>query len=223
METSVRLKLGYLPTILRSNLVAAILSGEDVHRFVAGILFSKNPADITTEERRRAKVAIFASSYGLTEYGFASQFNTTKEVARDFFNVIFTRFPGLKTYQETTIQLAREQGYLESLLKRRRYFPEINNSDFSIRAHEERESINFPIQAGAADIVKLAMSKIDYKSYGPGTKFLSQVHDELIYECFPEVALGFSMYMESEMINAYPLDVPLAVNIKIGRSWEEIH
>jgi DNA polymerase-1 len=199
------------------GLIAAFEKGEDVHARTAATIFNLTLEQVGSHERRIAKTINFGLSYGMTSFGLAQRVGLTRTEADQFIKNYFASYSGVKAYMERIIQDAKEKGFLETLLGRRRYF-----SDLSGRA--EREAINFPIQGTAADLMKLAMLRMhkEIRSGKIRVRMLLQVHDELIFETDTQEAHGAAEQIKQVMENVYPLDVPLKVDVRAGRHWGEI-
>ncbi len=208
-------------------LLAAFHRGEDIHRSTAAAVYSVPLEAVTLEMRRVAKTTNFAIVYGVSGYGLAQQTGLSQEEATAFIETYFTKYPKVKEYVETTKKLAAEQGYVETLLGRRRYFPELevkSRAHAQVRHAAERMAINTPIQGSASDIIKIAMINLDreLKSGGYRSRMLLQVHDELVLEVPEEEREAMVGLVPRVMSSAYKLDVPLKVDVKVGRNWLEM-
>ena len=203
------------------GLVAAFQKDEDIHRRTAAEVFNVSPTEVTSLMRERAKAVNFGIIYGISDYGLAQDLQIPRAEARRYIENYFARYPGVKKYADECIRLAREKGYVKTLLKRRRYLPEINHPNFSRRSVAERAARNTPIQGSAADLIKAAMLAIDadFEQKGLAAVMLLQVHDELVFELppkeLPAVAAGVKELME----NIFPLLVPLKIDLKAGPDW----
>nr|HID13202.1 DNA polymerase I [Anaerolineae bacterium] len=181
----------------------------------------------TPEMRRLAKTINFGLSYGMSGYGLAQRTGLSQEEANRFIESYFANYPKVKAYMERTKREAAEQGYVETLLHRRRYFPELQSKDrahAALRRAAEREAINMPIQGTAADIIKMAMIRLHeaLKKRGLKSRMILQVHDELVLEV-PEAEMEAVIPIAREaMEGAFPLAAPLKVDLKVGRNWEEM-
>ena len=208
-------------------LLAAFHRGEDIHRSTAAAVYGVPLEEVTPEMRRVAKTTNFAIVYGVSGYGLAQQTGLSQEEATAFIETYFKKYPKVKEYVENTKRLAAERGYVETLLGRRRYFPELvvkSQAHAQVRRAAERMAINTPIQGSSADIIKLAMINLDreLKSGGYRSRMLLQVHDELVLEV-PEDELDTMVRLVPRvMSNAYKLAVPLKVDVKVGRNWLEM-
>jgi len=205
-------------------LTEAFAANEDIHAATATRLFNVSLEEVTPEMRRRAKTANFAIIYGQTGFGLANSLGISREEAQEFIRTYFAQFPGVRTYIEQTIAAAREQGWVQTLLGRRRYLPEIHSGNRNVREAAERAAINMPIQGTSADIMKLAM--IDVYRYlrrsGAPCTLLLQVHDELVFGIQETALLEIGREIVHLMENAYKLDVPIRVDAKLGPNWAEM-
>jgi DNA polymerase-1 len=203
--------------------VQAFNSGGDIHRQTAAIIFGVPLDDVTKEMRGRAKTINFATIYGQGAHALSRQLKIANAEAREFIATYFERFRGVREYLEGQVEFAREHGYVETLFKRRRYIPELKEKNFNIRAFGERVAQNAPIQGSAADLIKVAMIRIDraLRERGLSTKMLLQVHDELVFEVpVPELA-DVTALVRAEMEGAASLSVPLLVEVGVGDNWLE--
>jgi len=208
------------------GLLAAFRRGEDIHASTAAAIFEVSLDQVTREMRRVAKMINFGLSYGMSGYGLAQRTGISQEEANRFVESYFANYPKVKVYMEKTKQEAAQQGYVETLLHRRRYFPELQrpNAPGAQRRAAEREAINMPIQGSSADIIKLAMIRLHgaLKERGLQSCMILQVHDELILEV-PEGELEIvAPLVKSTMEGAFQLDAPLKVDMKVGRNWLEM-
>ena len=203
-------------------MLAAFKAGEDIHATTAAAIYSVDLDAVTKEMRRHAKAINFGLIYGMSAFGLARSTELTLAEAENFVKTYFAKFPGVKKYLDETRQLAAQQGYVETLLGRRRYFPALQGKiNPQMKNREEREAINAPIQGTAADIMKIAMLKIPpaIKAAGLKAKMLLQVHDELVLEC-PQAELEKTARLVQEtMANAYPMSIPLSTEARAGQSW----
>ena len=197
--------------------------GEDVHTRTAALVFGIEPHEVTPEHRRKAKEVNFGIMYGMGAYGLARRLEITPEEAQQFITGYFASYPGVHEFILRTIQQAREQRYVTTLLNRRRHLPDILSSNQRVREFAERTAINTPIQGTAADLIKVAMIRIwrEIKRRGLRTKMILQVHDELVFEV-PRAELDeVKELVRREMEGAIQLDVPVKVEIGVGRNWLE--
>jgi DNA polymerase I len=203
--------------------VEAFNAGGDIHRQTAAIIFDVALEDVTGEMRGRAKTINFATIYGQGAHALSRQLKIEHAEARAFIARYFERFSGIRRYLDSMVEFAREHGYVQTLFGRRRYIPELRERNFNIRAFGERTAANSPIQGSAADLIKIAMIKIDrlLRERGLAAKMLLQVHDELVFESPPEELDALQTLVGDQMENAAELSVPLVVDIGVGKNWLE--
>jgi DNA polymerase-1 len=201
--------------------IEAFRQGGDIHRQTAALIFSVPVEQVTPEMRARAKTINFATIYGQGAFALSRQLGISLEDARGFIARYFERFSGVRAFLDRQIELARQQGYVETLFKRRRYIPEIKERNFSLRAYGERNAQNSPLQGSAADLIKLAMVRIHdaIQQRGLAGRMLLQVHDELIFEVPPEEVQTMTDLVRDHMEHVVQLQVPLVVDIGIGPNW----
>ena len=206
-------------------MIAAFRAGQDIHATTAAAIYGVPLEQVTKEQRRHAKAINFGLIYGMSPFGLTRSTDLTLAEAENFVKAYFERFPGVKTYLDSIRRQAAEQGYVETLLGRRRYFPELQgNASRNARNRAEREAINAPIQGTAADIIKLAMLRVPeaLRSAELSAQMLLQVHDELVLECPAEELSETARVVRDVMENAYPLTVPLATEARFGSNWGEM-
>jgi DNA polymerase-1 len=203
--------------------IEAFHQGGDIHRQTAALIFNLPPAEVTGEMRARAKTINFATIYGQGPFALSRQLGISQEDARGFIVRYFERFSGVRAFLDRQIELARQQGYVETLFKRRRYIPEIKERNFSLRAYGERNAQNSPLQGSAADLIKLAMVRIHraIRERGLAGRMLLQVHDELVFEVPPEEVETMTQLVREHMETVVELKVPLVVDIGVGPNWLE--
>ena len=201
----------------------AFISGLDVHTATAAQVFGVAPESVTPLQRRHAKAVNFGIVYGISEFSLAEDIGVSRYEARDYIDSYLAGYPGVKKYMKQVVQEARERGYTQTLYGRRRYIPELKSSNFNIRQGAERMALNTPIQGTAADLIKMAMIKVEkaLRENYPQAQLLLQVHDELIVECPEETASEVAALVSREMENIAKLNVPLNADAKIGKSWYE--
>jgi DNA polymerase-1 len=201
--------------------IEAFQQGGDIHRQTAALIFNVPPTEVTPDMRARAKTINFATIYGQGAFALSRQLGISLEDARGFIARYFERFSGVRMFLDRQIELARQQGYVETLFKRRRYIPEIKERNFSLRAYGERNAQNSPLQGSAADLIKLAMVRIHraIRQQGLAGRMLLQVHDELIFEAPPDEVEALTDLVRSHMENVVQLQVPLVVDIGVGPNW----
>jgi DNA polymerase I len=208
------------------NMIEAFKNGEDIHARTAREIFGLDSLEeVTPDHRRKAKEVNFGIPYGVSAYGLASRLGISNTEGKEMIEQYFERFPGIKSYIDETVAFAKENGYVATLLGRRRYIPDINSRNWNVRGFAERTAINMPIQGTAADIIKLAM--IDIHNYLEEERFASrmllQVHDELIFEIADEEAGELPDRIKELMENAFELAVPLDVEMGLADNWLEAH
>ncbi len=206
-------------------MLAAFRAGEDIHATTAAAVYGVAPGSVDKDMRRHAKAINFGLIYGMSAFGLKNATDLTLAEAENFVKAYFTKFPGVKKYLDEIRVMAAKEGYVETLLGRRRYFPGLMGaSNYALRNREEREAINSPIQGTAADIMKLAMLKIPpaLQSAGLHGQMLLQVHDELVLECPRKELEQTALLVQKTMAEAYPLSIPLATEAQWGRSWGEM-
>ncbi len=206
------------------HLKAAFAAGEDIHRATAARVLHKAPADVTRDERSMAKMVNFGLAYGMSDFGLASRANIDRGEAQEFINSYFASYSGISYYMMAIKERARDQGFVTTLLGRRRAIPELQARNAALRGAGERMAINMPIQGTAADIVKIAMIRVDerLRSEGFHARLLLSVHDELLLEVPVEEVERLAEMVRATMEGALPLDVPLTVDIKVGTDWESM-
>ena len=199
--------------------------GQDIHATTAAAIYGVPLASVTKEQRRHAKAINFGLIYGMSAFGLTRSTELTLAESQDFVEAYFKQFPGVKKYLDGIRRSARETGYVETLLGRRRYFPALKSSlNVALRNREEREAINAPIQGTAADIMKIAMLKIPpaIAKAGLHATMLLQVHDELVIECLQAELTETIRTVRAVMENAYPMDIPLNTDARWGTNWDEM-
>ncbi|MFQ5702843.1 MAG: DNA polymerase I [Gemmatimonadales bacterium] len=201
--------------------ISAFASGEDIHRETAAIIFDVSVSDVTPDMRARAKTINFATIYGQGPFALSRQLDISQEEAKDFIRLYFDRFSGVRTFLDDTVRQARDRGYVETIFGRRRYIPELHDSNYNVRAFGERTAMNSPMQGSAADLIKIAMINLARALRGTGLKtgMLLQVHDELVLEAPIEEIDTVCGLVRTEMENAARLSVPLVVDIGVGDNW----
>ena len=201
----------------------AFISGQDVHTVTAAQVFGVAPEAVTPLQRRHAKAVNFGIVYGISEFSLSEDIGVSRYEAKEYIENYLTNYSGVRKYMKQVVIDAREKGYTETLYGRRRYIPELTASNFNIRQGAERIALNTPIQGTAADLIKLAMIRVDkaLREEYPEARLLLQVHDELIVECPEEIAQGVAKLVSREMEHIADLKVPLTAEAKIGKSWFE--
>ena len=204
-------------------LVHAFQHGQDVHRRTASEVLSIAIEDVTNDQRRQAKAVNFGLLYGMSEFGLTRQLGFTREESRSYIARYFQRYPGVLDYMERTRQIAREQGFVETILGRRLYTPDILATNKMIKQAAERAAINAPLQGSAADIIKLAMIAVDKILPKDQAKLLLQVHDELVFEADESIAEELSRQITDVMQSVVQISVPLVVEVGQGLNWDAAH
>jgi len=207
------------------GLSEAFTNGEDIHSSTAAKVFGVEIADVTLDMRRKAKEVNFGIMYGLGPFGLANRLEITQVEAKEIIANYFRRFPGVKEYMESTIASARKNGFVTTLLGRRRYLPDIGSKNQNVRSNAERQAINMPIQGTAADMIKKAMILIDgeIRKRWLLSRMLLQVHDELLFEVPEDEVDQIKELVVRQMKRALPLSVPVGVEVGTGNNWLEAH
>ena len=206
------------------GLLAAFARGDDIHRATAAEIFGVAPDAVSREQRRDAKAINFGLIYGMSAFGLARQLNIPRGQAAAYIDTYFARYPKVRDYMDATREAAHKQGYVETLLGRRLYLPDINSKNPQRRQASERLAINAPMQGSAADIIKRAMLAIDRElGNRADLRLIMQVHDELVFEIRPEAAADLTPRIVALMEQAMTLAVPLIVDTGIGANWDEAH
>jgi DNA polymerase-1 len=213
------------------ELKKAFKNNEDIHSLTASQVFNVPIAKVNEDLRRKAKAINFGIIYGITQYGLAKQISVSNQEALDFINSYFKKFPEIKDYMNSTIKFCRTKGYVNNIFGRRIHLRGINDKNFSVRSFQERAAINAPIQGSAADIIRLAMIKLDQSIENDKklkAKMLLQIHDELIFECSQNDKDYVQKIIRESMISVSTSDyhmfsVPLNVSINYGLNWGEAH
>ena len=207
------------------NMIDAFLSGYDIHAATAAKIYKIDIKDVTSDMRRKAKTANFGIIYGISIFGLAERMNVDRKEAKELIDGYFETYPQVREYMDKSIQVAREQGYVETIFHRKRFLPDINSRNATVRGYAERNAINAPIQGSAADIIKVAMARIyeRFQSYKLKAKMILQVHDELNFSV-PEAEKEFvQQIVIEEMERAYRMHVPLRADCGWGKNWLKAH
>jgi DNA polymerase-1 len=207
------------------NLLRAFSEGLDIHQATASEVFATPLDEVSSDQRRSAKAVNFGLIYGMSSFGLAKQLDIPRGLAQEYIDLYFARYPGVKEYMESTKALAKSQGYVETLMGRRLYLPDINAKNKMLVKAAERLAINAPMQGTAADLIKLAMIEVNawLKNSELDCKMIMQVHDELVFEVNNEHLESASIEIKSLMENALELKVPLLVSCDSGDNWEAAH
>lgn len=206
-------------------MIQSFLNGEDIHASTAAKVFGIPLNEVTREQRGDAKAVNFGIIYGVSAFGLSNQTSLTRSEAKELIDTYFKTYPKLRTYIDSQIHFARENGYVETVLGRRRYLKDINSRNAVVRGAAERNAVNAPLQGSAADIIKIAMINIfkRFEKENFKSKMLLQVHDELVFDVHKDELEIITPIIKNEMENAYKLDVPLIVDLGIGQNWLEAH
>ncbi len=211
------------------ELKKAFKQNQDIHKLTASQVFGVPINKISEDQRRKAKAINFGIIYGITQYGLAKQISVSNEVAQEFINSYFKKFPEIKDYMQSTVKSCRKLGYVSNIFGRRIHLRGINDKNFSVRSFQERAAINAPIQGSAADIIRLAMIKIDnILEEKKIAKMLLQIHDELIFECLKKDENNVKELIQNAMVSVssseyHKFSIPLEVGVNSGNNWGEAH
>ncbi|MGL3044774.1 DNA polymerase I [Acinetobacter pecorum] len=204
-------------------LLDAFIHGQDVHRRTAAEVLGIPLEEVTNDQRRQAKAVNFGLLYGMSEFGLIRQLGFTRQESQDYIKQYFHRYPGIYEYMQRTRQVALEQGFVETLLGRRLYTPDIDARNMMVRKAAERAAINAPLQGSAADIIKMAMIEVDKMLPKDQAKMLLQVHDELVFEVDEAIADELAPKLAEVMQSVLQISVPLVVEVGKGKNWDEAH
>jgi DNA polymerase-1 len=207
------------------NMIEAFRQGHDIHAATAAKIYKLPIEEVTSDQRRKAKTANFGIIYGITVFGLAERMDVSRAEAKELIDEYFATYPNVKAYMDHSIAMAREKGYTETLFGRRCHLPDINSHNATVRGYAERNAINAPIQGSAADIIKVAMARIDKRMQAEGlrSKMILQVHDELNFSVLPEEKERLRTIVVEEMQSAYQMQVPLLADCGWGANWLEAH
>lgn len=208
-----------------AHMIEAFCQGRDVHAITASKIFGVPLQEVTSDMRRTAKTANFGIMYGISSFGLAQRLRIPRVAAKKIIEDYFLNFPSIQQWIDKTRQEAVHNGYVQTLFGRRRYLPDINSRNANVRALAERNAINAPIQGTAADIIKMAMNRVDARieELGLKSRMVLQIHDELVFEA-PKDEVGTLMDMiRQEMEHVIELSVPLTVECNYGENWLEAH
>jgi len=208
-----------------TTMIEAFKNGEDIHASTASKVFNIPLEEVTREQRSNAKTVNFGIIYGVSAFGLSNQTDLSRTEAKELIETYYKTYPKLRNYMSVQIDFARDHGYVQTVLGRRRYLKDINGSNAIVRGAAERNAVNAPIQGSAADIIKIAMINIHNKLTEGNykTKMLLQVHDELVFDVYKPELEGLKTLIKSEMENTYKLAVPLDVDLGVGNNWLEAH
>jgi len=207
------------------SMIRAFNNNEDIHKSTASKVFNIDINEVTSEQRNNAKTVNFGIIYGVSAFGLSQQTNLNRTEAKELIDLYYSSYPKLNDYINNQINFARDNGFVETILGRRRYLRNINSQNSFVRSADERNAINAPIQGSAADIIKLAMINIQniIEKEKLKSKMLLQVHDELVFDVHKKELEFLKSMVKKEMENAYKLEIPLIVEIGIGNNWLEAH
>ncbi len=213
-----------------STMIKAFQNNEDIHKSTAAKVFNVPLEEVTKEQRSNAKTVNFGIIYGVSAFGLSNQTSLSRKEAAELIEAYYATYPKLKSYMSNQVDFARENGYVQTVLGRRRYLKDINSANMMVKSGAERNAVNAPIQGSAADIIKIAMINIHKKltSVNPDgsgwkSKMLLQVHDELVFDVHNSELEKIQPMIKHEMENAFKMDVPLDVEIGLGKNWLEAH
>jgi DNA polymerase-1 len=207
-----------------AGLINAFNKDSDIHRRTAALVYGIEEKNVTDDMRNSAKRINFGIVYGLSAYGLSRDLAIPIDAAKQFIDSYFATYPGVKKYIDAQIEKAQKDGFVTTILGRRRYLPEIKDRNMAVRQFAERQAINAPIQGSASDMIKLAMIRIDegmrLKKYG--ARMILQIHDELLFDVPQRHVHGFASWVRDTMENVMQLDVPVRVDVAVGKNWNEM-
>tara|TARA_B000000565_G_scaffold86926_1_gene63540 strand:+ start:589 stop:1227 length:639 start_codon:yes stop_codon:yes gene_type:complete len=207
------------------NMINAFNNNEDIHASTAAKVFNIEIGKVTKEQRSHAKIVNFGIIYGVSAFGLSNQTNLNRSESKLIIDNYYNSYPALKEFMTNQINFARENGFVQTILGRKRFLNDINSRNGMVRSSAERNAINTPVQGSAADIIKLSMIKIneELKKHSLKSKLILQVHDELVFDVPQEEVDLIKKIIIENMENAYKLKVPLIVDLGIGNNWLEAH
>ncbi len=207
------------------SMIEDFKNGTDIHTSTAAKVYGISVEEVTKEQRSHAKMVNFGIIYGISAFGLAERLNISRSEAKSIIDNYFMKYPGIKQYMDESIEKAREKGYVETILGRRRYLRDINSANQTVRGFAERNAINAPIQGSAADMIKIAMIRVhaEIKKRNLKSKLLLQVHDELVFDAYKPELEELTALVKECMQNALPLDVPIVAETGYGKNWLEAH
>ena len=208
-----------------AGMMEDFILGHDIHSATASKVYGVPLTEVTRDMRRNAKMVNFGIIYGISAFGLAERLHIPRKEAAEMIHQYFLKYPGIKAYMENSISSARKSGYVETMMNRRRYLPDITSGNATVRSFAERNAINAPIQGTAADMIKIAMIRIfkKMKQQSLKSKMILQVHDELVFDVHQNETEILKSIVKQEMIGAIPLTIPVLVEIKTGNNWLEAH
>ena len=206
-------------------MIRAFLDGEDIHTVTASRIYGVPPEVVTADMRRQSKTVNFGIVYGISAFGLAERLDILRAEAAQMIEQYFEEYPGVRRYMDEQIVFAREHGYVETIMGRRRYLRDINSKSAAARQAAERNAINSPIQGSAADMIKLAMQRIHSQQVARGwrTRMLLQVHDELVFDLHRDEEEEVKEVVAQAMMTALPMSVPIVVEMGTGDNWLDAH
>ena len=206
-------------------MIKAFQNNEDIHKSTASKVFNIPLEEVTREQRSHAKTVNFGIIYGVSAFGLSNQTNLSRSESAALIEAYYQSYPQLKSYISNQVDFARDNGYVQTILGRRRYLKDINSQNAIVRGGAERNAVNAPIQGSAADIIKIAMINIHNKLQTENwkSKMLLQVHDELVFDVHNDELEKIQPMIKHEMENAFKLEVPLVVDLGMGKNWLEAH
>ncbi len=207
------------------NMILAFKNNEDIHKSTAAKVFNVPLEEVTKEQRSNAKTVNFGIIYGVSAFGLSNQTSLSRKESAELIDAYYQTYPKLKSYMQNQVDFARENGYVQTILGRRRYLKDINSANMMVKSGAERNAVNAPIQGSAADVIKIAMINIHKKLISENwkSKMLLQVHDELVFDVHNSELEKIQPMIKHEMENAFIMDVPLEVEIGLGKNWLEAH
>jgi DNA polymerase-1 len=207
------------------QMIDAFRNRHDIHTATASKVFHVPMDEVTRDQRSAAKAVNFGIIYGQSAFGLAQSLNISRTEAKSIIDSYFEQFPALRTYMDKVVHDARDNGYVETIMKRRRYLPDINSANAMVRGYAERNAVNAPIQGSAADIIKLAMIKIHHalKESTLASKMILQVHDELVFDVVNDEVDQMKVLVRECMEKAVEMEVPLDVEVEVGVNWLDAH
>jgi DNA polymerase-1 len=206
-------------------MMEAFMNGHDIHTATASKVYNTPFEQVTREQRRNAKSVNFGIVYGISAFGLSENLGIPRKEAADIINQYFKQYPGVKTFMDSSIAFARQNQYVETIMKRRRYLKDINSANSISRGFAERNAINAPIQGSAADMIKIAMIRIfaAFEEQKLQSRMILQVHDELVFDVHRDEIEIVKEIVAHNMKNAMPLSVPVEVDMNTGSNWLEAH
>jgi DNA polymerase-1 len=206
-------------------MIEAFKDGQDIHATTAAKVFGVKLEEVDRDMRSKAKAVNFGLMYGQSAFGLADNLGISRGEARDIIEEYFKQFPTIRDYMDSNIKFAKENGYVETIMGRRRYLRDINSNNQTVRGFAERNAINAPIQGSAADIIKVAMINVhaEMQKRKMKSKLLLQVHDELVFDAHKDELEDLKLLVEEKMVGAVKLEVPMDVDMGVGQNWLEAH